>query len=523
MKKNASAPRRPRVLAAALAAAAALVCGTGSALAAPAARSAPGAGSLTPEAVDRYVRDYLEDTALPGAVVAVTRGDRVVSVAGYGHTAAGRALTARTPVPVASLSKSMTALAVMQLVDAGEVGLDRPVRQYLPDFTLADPRAEGITVRQLLNQTSGMADSAHPDLVGPQPGSLTEAVAALRGVELASAPGTRMNYHNTNYAVAARLVEAVSGKPFAAHMAERVFQPLGMTGATTVDSTADMPEQARGYVRAYGRLIERDQPRWFTAGGFGVVASADDLARWLIAQNNGGATADGRRVVSARGVTTMHTPPRTPEGTAYAMGWTRSSEGAGPREIRHTGQLLTHNAAQTLLPDSRTGIAVVTNTGMVSGDDATLLAQGLADLAQGRAPDGGTPFTLQADYVLAALTLLSLGLGATGVVRSRRWARRAAARPWWRTALRTLPYTFPVAAFLLLGDLAGLLTRRGADLGMISYVWPALFVWLGVSAAASTAVLAARAVRTVRDRRVTPEVIEGPVEPAYRSGAVAAR
>ncbi|MFJ2738785.1 serine hydrolase domain-containing protein [Streptomyces sp. NPDC087440] len=517
MKTTPSQPRRLRVLAASLAAAAALTCATGSALA------APGAESLTPDAVDRYVRSYMAETDLPGAVVAVTQGEKVVRVAGYGHSAEDRALTSRTPVPVASLSKSMTALAVMQLAEAGKVDLDRPVRQYLPDFTLADPRAERITVRQLLNQTSGMADSTHPDLVGPQPRTLTEAVAALRGVELASDPGTRMNYHNTNYAVAAHLVEVVGGKPFAAYLADRVFRPLGMNTSTTVDSTADMPERARGYVRAYGRLIERDQPHWFTAGGFGVVTTADDLARWLIAQNNGGVAANGHRVVSAQGITTMHTPPRTPAGTSYAMGWTQLSEGDGPREIRHTGQLLTQNAAQTLLPDSRTGIAVVTNTGMISGDDATLLAQGLADLARGKSPTAGTPFTLQADYVLAALTALSLGLGATGVVRSRRWARRAATRPWWRTALRTLPYALPIASFLYLGDLAGLLTRRAGDLAMITYVWPALFVWLAVSATASAAVLATRACRIVRARRVTPEVIEGPVDAAYGSGAVAAR
>ncbi|CAM5449161.1 serine hydrolase [Streptomyces spiroverticillatus] len=514
MNKTPSRPRRPRILAASLAAAA-LLCGTGSAAA------APGAATLTPDAVDNYVRTYMAETDLPGAVVAVTRGDRVVRVAGYGHTAANRALTARTPVPVASLSKSMTALAVMQLAEAGKVDLDRPVRQYVPDFTLTDPRAERITVRQLLNQTSGMADSTHPDLVGPQPHTLTEAVDALHGVKLASAPGTRMSYHNTNYAVAARLVEVVGGKPFASYMADRVFRPLGMTGTTTVDSTAEMPEQARGYVRAYGQLIERDQPHWFTAGGFGAVTTADDLARWLIAQNNGGTSADGRRVVSAQSVTTMHTPPRTPSGTAYAMGWTRSEE--GPREIRHTGQLLTHNAAQTLLPDSRTGIAVVTNTGMISGDDATLLAQGLADLARGNSPSDSTPFTLQADYVLAALTLLSLALGAKGVVRARRWAVRAAGRPWWRTALRTLPHVLPIGLFLLLGDLAGLLTRRGGDLAMVSYVWPALFVWAAVSAAASAAVLVARAAQAVRTRWVTSEVIEAPSAAAYRSGEVAAR
>ncbi|MFD0447839.1 serine hydrolase domain-containing protein [Streptomyces indonesiensis] len=86
----------------------------------------PSHPTLNAASIDAYVNAYMERTDLPGAVVAVTRGDKVVHAAGYGHTAAGKAMTARTPVPVASLSKSMTALAVMRLVEEGRVDLDQP-------------------------------------------------------------------------------------------------------------------------------------------------------------------------------------------------------------------------------------------------------------------------------------------------------------------------------------------------------------------------------------------------------------
>ncbi|MEV7907809.1 serine hydrolase domain-containing protein [Streptomyces anulatus] len=251
-------------------------------------------GVLDAAAVDRYVNGYLERTGLPGAVVAVTKGDRVVRAAGYGHDAEGRPVTAETRVPVASLSKSFTALAVMRLAEAGTVNLDTPVRRYLPEFEMADPRAGRITVRQLLNQTSGMADSAFPDLTLPQADTLAGAVARMRGAKLAADPGVRMNYHNPNYFIAARLVEVVSGVPFAEHMSAEVFGPLGMRSTTTVDTTADMPDGARGYTRAYGRVIPRSHPRWFANGSQGVVTTAADLTRWLITQNGGGRTPDGR-------------------------------------------------------------------------------------------------------------------------------------------------------------------------------------------------------------------------------------
>ncbi|MFD6991829.1 serine hydrolase domain-containing protein [Streptomyces sp. NPDC059943] len=460
------------------------------------AEPAPAPATLTPAAIDRFVNSYLTETGLPGAVVAVTRGGKVVHTGGYGRTAGGTAMTGRTPVPVASLSKSMTALAVMQLVEEGKVGLDRPVHGYLPEFTMADERAARITVRQLLDQTSGMADSAFPDLALPQAHTLKGAVARMRGARLAAEPGTRWSYHNPNYFVAARLVEVVTGEPFADRLRSHVFVPLGMADSRSVDSTTGMPEDARGFVRAYGRVVERAHPRWFTAGGHGVVTTADDLARWLIAQNNGGVGADGRRVVSARSVATMHTPP---EGENYAMGWSLGeATGDGEPPLQHTGELLTQNAIQVLLPDRKVGIAVVSNTGMISGDDSAGIADGLRDLAEGRPAEIREPFTMTADHVLAALTLLALGLGTLGAVRAPGWARRATGRPLWRAGLRTLPYVLPVACLVWLADLVGLLMRREGTFGQVVYVWPALVVCVAAAALASAAVIASRSIHVTR-------------------------
>ncbi|MFC7307046.1 serine hydrolase domain-containing protein [Streptomyces monticola] len=469
--------------------------------AAPTASAAQPAASLEPASIDRYVRDYLEQTGLPGAAVAVTRGDRVVHSAGYGRTASGQSMTGQTRLPVASLSKSMTALAVMQLAEAGKVDLDEPVRRYLPEFTMADRRAEKITVRQLLTQTSGMADSAYPDLTRTQPHTLKEAVAAMREAPLAAAPGTKFRYHNPNYFVAARLVEVVSGRPFADYLSAHLFKPLHMTHTASVDSTEDMPDQARGYVRAYGEVFARSHPRWFSAGGHGVVTTADDLSQWLIAQNNQGVSADGRRIAAARTIDMTHTPPSTPKDTDYAMGWSQNRQDSGPRQIQHTGQLLTQNSMATLLPESKVGIAVITNTGMLSGDDAPQIIQGLVDLAEGKQPEVAAPFSMTGDWVLAALTLLAAGLGIRGVLRAGRWADRTARKSWWRVALRILPQVLPILLFTQLAALVGLLMNRSGTLDQVTYAWPALVVCAAAGALASTAVITSRAVRVLGRRR----------------------
>lgn len=125
------------------------------------AADAIGAGSAHParsSEIEQYVTDYMDRAGYPGVSIAITQVEDVLLTAGYGHDSTGADMTAHTPMPVASVSKSFTALAVMQLVESGDVALDEPVRSYLPDFQVDDPRSSKITVRELLSQTSGISD-----------------------------------------------------------------------------------------------------------------------------------------------------------------------------------------------------------------------------------------------------------------------------------------------------------------------------------------------------------------------------
>ncbi|MFG3698101.1 serine hydrolase domain-containing protein [Micromonospora sp. NPDC047620] len=463
---------------------------------APAAPAAPPVG-IDAAAVDAAVRQYRDATGLPGVAVAVTRGTEVVHAAGYGHTPAGDPITAHTPMAVASVSKSFTALAVMQLVEAGRVELDGPVHRHLPEFTMADPRAARITVRQLLDQTSGMSDTTFPAFSRPQPGSLREAVAGMRTARLAAAPGTRWEYHNPNFQVAARLVEVVSGLPFDEYLRKRVFAPLGMTDSRTLDVAADLPSSARGHLVILGEPVALPEPPAFGNGSGGVLSSARDMAAWLIAQGNQGRGPDGAAVVSPAGLATLHRPSAV--SSSYALGWFVETTGSGAPMIAHSGDLFTSTSYQALLPASGHGVAVMANTGLAYGH-ASALAERLVALIEGTpAPSAGTPLVV-VDAVLLVLAVASAALAGRGVLRSRRWATGRAVRPW--TLVRLLPLVAPLVLLASIHRVVGWL-YRGRDVAWIqvAYIYPTFMVLLATATLGCVAVLVARLVRLGRHGR----------------------
>ncbi|WP_248961982.1 serine hydrolase domain-containing protein [Sphaerisporangium perillae] len=450
-------------------------------------------------AVERVVSGFAGKAGYPGIAVAITKGDKVLYAGGYGHDSSGAAVTATTPMPVASVSKSFTALAVMQLVEAGKVALDAPVRDYLPEFRIADPRGARITVRELLNQTSGITDGTLPEKSLPQPDSPAGAVTRARDATLAAEPGTRHYYTNTNYHLAARLVEVVAGEPFTGYLRRHVFEPIGMRATTTVGQTPrDLPGDVReGHIYAYGASIPTPEPKRFVNGSDGVITTAADMAKWLIVQSGGGLAANGRRLVSTASVTAMHTS--TDRRWTYGMGWDTDQKG----RVHHGGIWFTYTAEQLLLPGGY-GIAVIGNSGIGLGNEGIgALADELAVLVTGGEPSTGAPVRLIVDLTLAGLTLLSLFLGVRNLRRTRAWADRRAARPSWRLVLRLLPRLIPLALLVTLPDLLGRLVGGGRDITFIQlcYYSAALVTWTAVAAVLNVSVLISRVVALARLRR----------------------
>jgi CubicO group peptidase (beta-lactamase class C family) len=454
--------------------------------------------SVDVAAVDRFLTRQIGAASIPGAAVAITHGDRVIHLAGFGHDSTGAAVTADTLFRVASLSKSFTALAVMQLVDERRLGLDDPVVDHLPEFRIADPRGADITVRQLLEQTSGLTDATVHPLARTQPGSLREAVSSLRGVRLAAEPGTQWNYHNPNYEVASRLVEVVAGEPFAAYLRDHVFRPAGMSSTATVDiDDQPVPGLAKGHVVAWGHAFAAAGPGTFTSGGGGVVSTAADMAKWLIVQTNHGRAADGTRILSDQRLTEQHTAGAV--GNGYALGWDTDGPAGSPTRIDHSGNLLTYSAYMQVLPESGYGVVVLLNAGSGLMLDQTGIFYGVRSIVDGSdlTPPGpaGARFNVGVlDTVLGLLTLVVALLGARGARRAGRWARRRRERSWTGTALRLAAYLVLLAGVAAYPQLAErLVGGREVTWEEATYGWPALTVLVWTLLAATLATVGARA------------------------------
>jgi CubicO group peptidase (beta-lactamase class C family) len=487
----------------------------------PAGASGPPIPDPVASGIDRLVSAQIRDAAIPGAAVAVIRGEKVLMVRGYGHDSTGRPVTGDSLFRIASLSKSFTALAVMQLVDAGRLGLDDPVQQHLPEFQLADLRAGQVTVRELLDHTSGLTDAMVPDLSRTPPRTTREATTSLRTAHLATTPGTSWSYHNPNYEVAARLVEVLSGEPFDVYLRRDVLEPAGMISSTsTTTDDQRVPGLTEGHVTAYRHAFTAPGMGTFTIGGGGVVSTAADMARWLIVHANGGRSAGGTRLVSAEGMRLLHTPSAPKVG--YALGWATYGPAGAPTRLDHSGSLLNFTAEEAIWPGTGYGVVLLFNAGSPMMLDQTAIVHGVYDIVEGTTPPSRGPhLAARLDTALAALTVLALILGMFGVAHAGRWSRRR--NTPLRRALGLLPAVAVLGVGAVFPQLAEALLGRDVTWQAAAYGWPALVLFVLAALLAAAATLLARTwqARTGRaDRRHEQAVDQPGVDTSARSEAV---
>ncbi|GAA3244501.1 serine hydrolase domain-containing protein [Nonomuraea helvata] len=424
--------------------------------------------SIAPATIDAYVRGAVESTGLPGVSVVVTHNGQVVHAAGYGHDSEGHAVTQNTPMRVASVSKSFTAMAVMTLVERGKIDLDGPLAAQLPGFRMADPRAAKITVRQLLNQTSGLSDTTVDIAAVENATSLADYTSRLADSELRADPGTHWEYCNVNYDLAARLVEVASGQRFGDYLRDRVFGPLGMKSSAVSDQVV---KPADGYNSIFGAWLPRPELSGFLndSGSGGVITTAADMGRWLIAQ-----TGDGRPLVKRQSLDVMHTPIKTRD---YGMGWGVDQDTG---LLTHSGNLFTYNAVEAISPKTGYGFAVMAN-GAALTDDTYAIMEGLAALSEGRSPETPGGDRQLYELVLGAIAVVAAGLGAMGVLRARRWAARRPRRPW----LRLVPLLLPAVVLAAYPDLISfLMNGRAVTWAQLTYFAAPLSIMLLVTALA---------------------------------------
>jgi CubicO group peptidase (beta-lactamase class C family) len=326
----------------------------------PPAVPAPNA-SVT-ERIDAFVSEQMERHDLPGLALALVDGDKVLFMKGYGKAdQTGHPITPQTPFLLASVSKPLTAVAIMQLVEAGKVDLDTPVQHYLPEFQVADPAASSqITVHHLLLHTSGIPTTACDTRRNAE--TLAEYVSELQTVELDSPVGARHNYCSGNYNILGRIIETISGQSFGEYMQEHVFTPLDMQRSFTSEWEAQQAGLAQGYQWFFGVQVpthHRYNTSQLPSGT--IISSAEDMSNFLISQLNGGNYA-GTNILPANRIAAMQVPgtQRGRDG-GYGFGWVISPVGEVPA-VWHDGANANFHSLLLMQPETRRGAVILINS-----------------------------------------------------------------------------------------------------------------------------------------------------------------
>jgi CubicO group peptidase (beta-lactamase class C family) len=442
---------------------------------------------------------------MPGVSLAIVEGDQAVHLRGFGRARPdGEAPTPQTPFFIGSLTKAFTALAVMQLVEAGKIDLQAPVQRYLPWFRVADPQASartpalapersagaGVTVRHLLNQTSGL-----PTLSGEialadfdnRPGATERQARALSTLALTRPVGSAWEYSNSNYQLLGLIIEASSGEPYADYVQRHIFTPLDMSHTYTSLAVAKQNGLAVGHQYWFGMPFAAPNlpvPHGSLPAGL-LISSSEDIARFLIALLNEGRCADGQ-ILSGAGIDELH------RGVAdvrvmgisvgqYGMGWFVDKIG-GTKIVWHSGTLPDFFAYMALLPDQRKGVVLLFNACQHWMNPVlTEVGAGVAALLAGHQPQpapvpfvGMIPSALRGQMLIPALQIA----GVAATLRSiRRWhqdpmSRPSGGRKWGLHVLLPLLPNLLVALTLIpmLGKRRGYLRLYMPDYSWIAFI-----------------------------------------------------
>ena len=450
------------------------------AIATVAPSSTAAGGRASASAAADYITARRLDLGTPGlAVGVVTESEQVSRSAGD--------LSPTTPMPVGSVTKSFTALAVMQLAEAGVLALDSPVVAYLARFTTADPsNSREITVRELLSHTSGIPTRAGLSPLSEPATTLSAQVAALSRVHTGR-PG-QFAYSNANYLVLGELVERVSGQSYAAYVRQHILAPLDMTHTYTDLASARAAGLRPGHRIWFGVGVPTGTfyRADFLPAGF-LISTGSDLQHYVAALLDDGAFR-GRRVLSTAGVHALFesAAPGIVFGTpgGYGLGWfQRPTAGLsldidpGIAQNVHADLVLdrVHHVGVVLLADGESDLY------LASIPKIDLAAMNAALIAGQGAPASGL---VEGLYLIFDLVVVGSVLWyARSLARVLKRRVRGYPRPVWRIAIAVwrevlipvgivveLPAVYSEPwSYLLTGDV-GLSAALIAGLGIATFL-----------------------------------------------------
>ncbi len=354
-------------------------------LIAASAASAQTVDTISPDLrsqIDRIATQVLASTGVPSASVAIVQHGKLVYTHAYGFARLATGSSPAVPATpemrysIGSISKQFTATAILLLQEQGKLSIDDPVGKYIPGLT----HGGDVTIREILSHTSGYQDYWPEDYVMTtmlHPETAEQIIDTWAKKPLDFEPGTQWQYSNTNFVIAGRIVEVVSGEPYWNFLREHIFEPLGMRSVWNSDMKKLTPPDATPYYRhALGplRIAPNEGLGWMFAAGE-LAMTPHDLALWdesLIA----------RSILKPESYKEMFTEIKLKngEGTHYGLG-VEVRDRSGHRSIEHSGEVSGFVSDNEVLIDSGAAVAVLTNQDAVGA--ASIIARLAAPLVAG--------------------------------------------------------------------------------------------------------------------------------------------
>jgi CubicO group peptidase (beta-lactamase class C family) len=316
--------------------------------------------------LEELIQSGLATGKLVGLAVGLVQANAVVYTKGFGvrDLATGAPVTAESLFHMASVSKPFSATAIMQLVEQGKVALADPVVKHLPYFTLADARYQEITIRQILNHTSGMPDVE--DYAWEQgqsdEGALERYTRSLSDQTLIGAPDAQFAYSNIAFEVLGDLIAKVSGLSFETYIKTHILTPLGMHQCTFLRSEVPAALATTPHIGTERAEVSPVYPyNRQHAPSSTLHSNAVEMCRWALANLNHGAL-DGARILQPASYDLLFQPDReTGEDNAIGLSWFHADYKGVPR-ISHGGGDTGYATYFAMFPTQQAAVAVMANS-----------------------------------------------------------------------------------------------------------------------------------------------------------------
>lgn len=356
--------------------------------------------------LDRFVLEKMSESRIPGISIAVVKNGELLYSRGFGFRdiQAGKPSTSRSVYGIGSITKSFTAVGIMQLVEKGLISLDDPVEKFVP--LKLRPFGEPVRIHHLLTHSSGIPSLGYAeafldgvlyvDDIWLPVATPDDVIAFAQDAEkwAFTLPGKRFFYSNTGYVLLGKIISKVSGMSYEEYIKENILEPLKMKRSYFFkEEVENDPDVARGYaVDREGKHIPKDFPYGITADG-GLLSNVLDLLKYLTMYLNRG-EYEGDRILEKGSIEAMETPYiqvpwQTFGNEGYGYGWIIHPDFLGERLIEHSGSVLIYTGFVGYIPKKNTGVAVLANS---SGYPLSAIGMYALALVLGKNPEKELPF-----------------------------------------------------------------------------------------------------------------------------------